>query len=108
MNLKLMMAMSLLALLPATCKISVAIGVPGFEIRFTAEINTDGEEAGEGKSLGRGTAEFEDGTKLEGEFFDTDDDGKADKFKPDANQGEDSEYGTTNGTDWYDINASDG
>ncbi len=55
-------------------------------------------------SLGRGTVVLDEtGEEFEGEFFDTDNDGAPDKFKPDKGQGSNNAKGETNGSDWHDI-----
>ncbi len=62
-----------------------------------------GETAGEGDHLGTGTVTLENGGTFRGDFYDTDEDGRPDKFKPKRGQGSKNVEGETNGKDWYDI-----
>ena len=57
------------------------------EAYFKGEMGeTPQEGTPPGSSMGRGRVVLEDGSEYEGEFFDADDDGKPDAFKPDAGQ----------------------
>ena len=89
-----------------SCKATLSVtDSDGSTMKYEGEIDPWGGEPADrtATSLGRGTAVMEDGTELEGEFFDTNGDGQPDKFKPDAGQSSDSVSGETNGDDWYDI-----
>ena len=100
----------ILALALAGCKFTAEFKTPaGFDAKMSGELNPfSGKPAEGGKSMGRGKITLEDGTELKGEFFDTDGDGKPDKFKPDEGQGGNSgDFGTTNGNDWYDLTLDD-
>ncbi len=87
------------------CQVTAHVEAPGISVDYegTLDENSGQPDDGSGTSLGRGTVTMENGDTLEGEFFDTDGDGKPDKFKPDAGQSGSGAYGETNGTDWYDV-----
>lgn len=91
------------------CKCTVKYDGPLGEIEATGELDTgSGTPADDsGTSMGRGEVTMENGDVLEGELFDTDGDGKPDKFKPDAGQSGSGAAGETNGTDWFDIELDD-
>jgi len=52
-------------------------------------------------SCGRAKLTLENGQEYDGEAFDEDDDGKPDKFLPDADQK--TWFGVTDGRTWYDM-----
>jgi hypothetical protein len=76
------------------CKAEAYVQTSLGEIYFKGEVPLDGHEGTPpGSSMGRGTVRLEDGSEFSGEFFDADNNGTPDHFKPDAGQ-----TGTAGGT----------
>jgi len=76
----------------------------GVEAYFKGKVGHNGQEGTPpGKSMGTGKVVLEDGSEFTGEFFDSNDDGKPDNFKPDAGQSGSGGgvSGTTTGNEYY-------
>lgn len=101
-----LLLVSLGTLALAACKFSGTYTKGRETVSVSGEVDPrSGEQAdSDAKPLGKGTITMDEtGETFEGEFFDTDGDGKPDKFKPEKGQTSGGMKGETNGTDWYDV-----
>lgn len=89
----------------ASCKFKAVAVTPMGDWGFAGEIDTgSGEPAKpDAEPFGDGEITLDDGTVVKGKFYDTNGDGKPDKFKPDKGEGGDGAYGESDGDTWYDL-----
>jgi len=88
------------------CKATADITHGDTQVNLEVDVDPKGKPSDDDATpIGRGTITLDEtGEQFKGEFFDTDEDGAPDKFKPDA--GQRSRYslgGKTDGKKWHEV-----